>query len=383
MFLTVGDLNMHVRIEGPPGAPAVLMLHSLGTCLHVWDAQAAALSSSYRVIRPDLRGHGLTSVTPAPYSIAVLARDMLALLDALGVEQAHVAGLSIGGMVAQGLAALAPTRVRSLILCDTAMTIPTAESWHQRVAGVRANGMASIADGVLARWVTPGYMARPEALGLKAMLLRTDAEGYCGAALAIAGEDLTEATSCLRMPALVLVGDQDVSTPVAAAQAMAAAIPGARLQVIPGAGHIPNDEQAEIVNAAIQDFLRPDVSDRYAAGLAVRKQVLGEAHVARATANATDFDREFQAYITRTAWGEIWTNDVLDRRTRSLLVLALMAALGHHEEFKLHIRASRNTGATPREIAAAMQQVACYAGIPAGNSAIRIARETFKEMGTE
>ncbi len=124
------------------------------------------------------------------------------------------------------------------------------------------------------------------------------------------------------------------------------------------------------------------VEDFYESGMAVRRQVLGEAHVARATAGITDFDRAFQEFITRTAWGGVWTRPGLDRRTRSLLTMALMAALGHHEELKLHVRASRNTGATPEELAEVLIQVAAYAGIPAGNSAVRIAKETLKEMGS-
>jgi 3-oxoadipate enol-lactonase/4-carboxymuconolactone decarboxylase len=114
--------------------------------------------------------------------------------------------------------------------------------------------------------------------------------------------------------------------------------------------------------------------------MAVRKQVLGEAHVARAAAAMTAFDAPFQEFIVRTAWGGVWTRPGLDRRTRSLLTMGLMAALGHHEEFKLHIRASRNTGATPADIAEVLIQVAAYAGIPAGNSAVRVAKETFREM---
>ena len=127
-------------------------------------------------------------------------------------------------------------------------------------------------------------------------------------------------------------------------------------------------------------FLSPENPDYYDAGMTVRRQVLGEAHVDRATAGITDFDRAFQHFITRTAWGSVWTRPGLDRRTRSLLTIALMAALGHHEELKLHVRASRNTGATPEDIAETLIQVSVYAGIPAANAAFRVAKETFKEM---
>lgn len=380
MFIHADDLDIHVQVSGPPGAPPLLLLHSLGTSLHVWDGQAAALSDSFRVIRMDLRGHGLTTVTKGPGTIARLAQDALAVLDALGVQHAHIAGLSIGGLVAQSLATQAPRRVSSLILCDTAMAIPPPEGWHTRAATVRAQGMGAIADAVMARWVTPGFMATPGAAGLRAMLLRTDPEGYAAAAEAIAAADLTVSTSELTVPALIIVGDQDLATPLASAEALQAAIKGASLVVLPGAAHIPTVEFPAEVAATMRQFLQPVVTDYYEAGLAVRKQVLGEAHVARATGAITDFDRDFQAFITRTAWGGVWTRTGLDRRTRSLLTIAMMAALGHHEELKLHVRASRNTGATPQDIAEVLMQVAVYGGVPAANAAVRIAKETFKEM---
>ena len=185
---------MHVQIDGPQSAPALLLLHSLGTDGRVWEPQAAALADSFRVIRPDLRGHGLSVATPGPGSIARLAQDALAVLDALGVGQAHVGGLSIGGMVAQQLAAAAPGRVASLVLCDTAMAIPPPAFWRERAAIVRARGMAAIADAVVGRWVTPASLGAAATEGLRMMLLRTDPEGYAAAAEAIAAADLTAAT---------------------------------------------------------------------------------------------------------------------------------------------------------------------------------------------
>lgn len=255
MFLRAAGLTFHVQISGRDDAPPLLMLHSLGTSLHVWDEQAAALAARFRVIRPDLRGHGLTGVTPGPYSIEGMARDVLALLDALGIARAHVAGLSIGGMIAQALAALAPARVASLMLCDTAMAIPPAGLWHERAALVRARGMEAVLEPVLARWVTPDFLGSPEADGLRAMLRRTDPEGYAGAAEAIAADDRSPATATLRIPAVVLLGAADAATPLAAAEALRAAIPGARLAVIPASAHIPTVEQPELVSEALLRFL--------------------------------------------------------------------------------------------------------------------------------
>jgi 3-oxoadipate enol-lactonase/4-carboxymuconolactone decarboxylase len=266
------------------------------------------------------------------------------------------------------------------MLVDTALAIPPAQSWTDRAAKVRAEGIGSIADAVLARWVTQPFMNAPETHGLREMLMRTPAEGYAAAAEAIAAADLTSASSTLHVPALIVVGDQDLATPVASAQALNEAIAGSALVIIENAAHIPTVEKPAEVTAALTAFLTPPITDYFAAGMGVRKQVLGEAHVARATANITDLDLDFQSFITRTAWGSVWTRPGLDRRTRSLLTVAMMASLGHEEELKLHLRASKNTGATPADIAEALMQVAVYAGVPAANSAFRAAKEIFKEI---
>jgi len=380
MFIKVKDLAIHVLIEGPPGAPPLVLLHSLGTTAHIWDAQAAALSRSFRVIRPDLRGHGLTTCTPGPYSMALFADDLAALLTALEIDEVHLGGISIGGLIAQSFAAAHPGRVASLMLVDTALSIPPAQSWTDRAAKVRAEGMGSIADAVLARWVTPAFLDAPETHGLREMLMRTPAEGYAAAAEAIAAADLTASTSTLQIPTLIVVGEQDQATPIASAQALNAAIAGSSLAIIENAAHIPTVEKPAEVTAVLSQFLSPAVTDYFTAGMNTRKQVLGEAHVARASANATDFDREFQAFITRTAWGAVWSRPGLDRRTRSLVTLSILGALGREEELKLHLRATKNTGATPADVAEALMHVAVYAGVPAANSAFRIAKEVFGEI---
>lgn len=378
MFVRANGIAMHVQVDGPAAAPVLVLLHSLGTSGHVWDAQARALAGPFRVVRPDLRGHGLTEVTAGPYGIAGLAADVLAVLDVLGIGQAHVGGLSIGGLVAQGVAHRAPGRVASLILCSTALALPPAQGWRDRAALVRAGGIAAVVDAVMARWVTPGFMGDAAAVGLRQMLLRTAPEGYAGAAEAIAGADLSADTAGLRLPALVLVGDRDEATPPASARALCDAL-GGSLVVLPGAAHIPTVEAADGVTAAIRGFLLPPVRDWEAAGMAMRRRVLGEAHVDRALAAMTDVDRDFQAFATRTAWGGVWTRPGLTLRERSLLVLTMLASLGHHEELRLHTRATRNTGATPADIGEAMLHVAAYAGIPAANSAMRVVKETLAE----
>ncbi len=379
MFITANGLTLHLRIDGATSAPPLVLLHSLGTCAEVWEPQVAELARSFRVIRPDLRGHGLTEATPGDYSMDLLAADLIAVLDALDLGAVHLGGISIGGMIAQHVAARHPARVASLILVDTAMAIPPPALWHERIAQVRAGGIASVADAVLARWLTPALATKAAAKSLRTILLRTSVDGYCGAAAAIAAADLRATTGQLRQPTLILVGRDDLVTPVTAAEALHRAIAGSSLVLIDNAAHIPTYEQPEAITAAITDFLHPAITNAYETGLATRKRVLGEAHVARSLANATDFDRDFQHFITEMAWGKVWTRPGLDHRTRSLLTLVITAALGREEEFKLHLRATRNTGVTHTEIAEALMHAAIYAGVPAANAAFRMAKEVFAE----
>jgi 3-oxoadipate enol-lactonase/4-carboxymuconolactone decarboxylase len=379
MFVPANGVVVHVTVQGPPAAPAALLLHSLGTCAEVWDEVARALSCSFRVIRPDLRGHGLTEVTDGPYTIDQLARDALALLDALEVRAAHVAGLSLGGMIAQAAACLSPGRVLSLALASTALALPPPDRWRERARTVRSGGTAAIADEVLGRWVTPEQARSAEARGLRAMLLRTAPEGYAGAAEALADADLGPAVRALRVPALVLAGDRDVVTPVATAEALSGALPGAELVVIEGSAHIPIGRSAAAVSAAMLRFLVPPSHDSYDAGMIVRKQVLGEAHVARATEAISDLDRDFQSFITRTAWGGVWARPHFDPRTRSILTIALLATLGREAELEMHLRAIRNTGATSADVAELLLHVAAYAGIPAANAAMRVAKRILED----
>jgi len=395
MFIATRTHLAHVTVDGPPGAPVLLLLHSLGTSSAIWDAQARALSTSLRVVRADLRGHGLSEVTPGPYTIEQLGGDALAVLDALGVRAAHVGGASLGGMVAQAVAHAAPERVLSLVLSGTALAIPPASRWRDRAALVRERGVEVIADDVVARWVTPAYRGSPEARGLRAILTRTAPEGYAASAEAIAAADLTLATRRLRVPALVLVGDRDEATPPSSAEALRDAIPGARYVVIQNAAHIAPVERADDVTSAMRSFLsslldRGDAAragggneSAYDAGMAARTEVLGEAYVAGRRAAESGLDRDFQRFITETAWGRVWARPHFDRRTRSIVTVALLAALGREHELALHLRACRNTGATPEDIAELLLHVAVYAGVPAANHAMRIAKDVLENHDEE
>lgn len=375
-FLDIAGATLNVRDEGPRGSPAVLLVHSLGTCLELWDAQAAALAHSYRVIRFDLRGHGLSSLGPTVEPAARIARyaaDATAILDELGIAAAHVGGISIGGMIAMTLAASAPARVRSLSLFDTALVFRRPEQWRERAAIVRAQGVEPLVDTALSRWVSPAYAATPAGRGLRAILRRTSREGYAAAAEALAVTDLTGLR--LSMPALVVVGERDPSSPPAVAEALAETLTGSKLVVIPGAYHVPLGEYAETVNATMLEHLKGSRPD----GAQVRREVLGADHVQRASAATTMLDRDFQAFITKVAWGEVWARPHFDRRTRSIVTLALLAGLGREDELALHIQAMQNTGTSEADLTELLLHVAVYAGIPAANAAMRVAKRVLAE----
>ncbi len=383
MFLHLGDTQFHALVEGPPSssvAPAVLMLHSIGTNLHLFDPQAAALARNHRVIRMDLRGHGLSGVTPQEGSMAQHARDAFALLDALGERQAHVLGCSIGGRIALEMAAMAPERVASLILLDTAAEFPPPASWQQRMEIARAQGMAGLVDMVMPRWVVDASLASSQ--GLRRMLLGTDPAGYAASAAALRDARAGDIAGRIGCPATILVGDRDIATPPAMAEALRDMIPGAALHIIPEAAHLPTLERAAPVTEAVLAHLAARAPQPGAeGGLAIRKSVLGAAHVERAQKGVTALDAAFQDWITANVWGGVWTRPGLPRHTRSMLTLAMMAALGRHEEFELHVRATRNTGVTADELAEILLQVGAYAGVPAANSALKIAKRILAEEG--
>ena len=246
---------MYVRQSGPHDAEPLLLLHSLGTQGAIWDAPAASLAQCYRVICPDLRGHGLIDITAGPYTVAGLARDAACLLDALGVSRARVAGFLWAAWWRKRWQRDRRKWCAALVLIGTALVIPPAQAWRDRAVAVCCCGMAHLTEMAVARWLVASSVQSPQADGLRAMLGRTDAEGYAASAEAIASADLNETTPGLRLPTLILVGDQDAATPLASAEALRHATPGSILQVIEPAAHIPSMEPVEQVSAAMRAFL--------------------------------------------------------------------------------------------------------------------------------
>jgi 3-oxoadipate enol-lactonase / 4-carboxymuconolactone decarboxylase len=364
-------VELHHRLEGPDGAPVVMLAGSLGTSMQMWDDQAAAFAAGHRVLRYDHRGHGGSPVPPGPYTMDELVDDVLALLDRLGIERVTFCGLSMGGAVGMTLALRAPERIERLVLCCTAMHLGPPEQWLDRAATVRDHGIEALAPTVLERWLTPS--APPEMVARLYSLLRsTPAEGYAGCCEAIAGYDVRGALGAVRAPTLAIAGAHDPATPPAELEAIVAEIPDARLHVLGGAAHLANVEQASAFNHALASFLEGE-------GMRTRRAVLGDAHVDAAIEATTDFTADFQDFITRYAWGEIWTRPGLDRRMRSAVTLTALVALGHENELAMHVRAARRNGLSDDEIKEILLQCAIYCGVPAANSAFAVARRVLEE----
>ncbi|MGN6582147.1 MAG: 3-oxoadipate enol-lactonase [Rhizobiaceae bacterium] len=255
-FARVNGAVAHYEDRSARNGRAVVFSNSLGTDFRIWDGVIARLPADLRIIRYDKRGHGLSEATPTPYQMTTLVEDLAALLDRLEVESAVVVGLSVGGMIAQGLAALRPDLVSALMLMDTAHKIGTIEGWNNRIDTVRQKGMAAVADGILAGWFTEKYRNEvADFAGYRAMLLRNDINGYTGVCAALRDADLTESTRALKVPTLCVAGEHDATTSPALMRKTAELIPGARLEVIKNAGHIPCVERPEEVAGLIAGFL--------------------------------------------------------------------------------------------------------------------------------
>ncbi|GAC1534929.1 MAG: 3-oxoadipate enol-lactonase [Candidatus Velthaea sp.] len=260
-FVRAGDLNVFYELTGPADAPVVLFANSLGTNVHVWDAQAAVFANEFRVLRYDMRGHGLTDGAGTAASIATLARDVAALLDALTIARVSFIGLSIGGMVGQRFAAEYPARTEALVLCATGNQIGTADVWNARIASLERDGMPAVLEGVLARWFTSDTHAqRPEVIrGFGTMLDRMPAAGYAAGCAAVRDADLRADDARITAPTLIVSGGKDAVTPPSAGEEMKARIPSALMCVLPNAAHILSVEEPDEFNVQVLAFLRDSV----------------------------------------------------------------------------------------------------------------------------
>ena len=401
------------QVGGPAGAPTLVLLNSLGTGTEMWAPCLGALAEQLRVVSIDTRGHGRSpAAPPGPCTLADLGRDVLAVLDALdrrdaldgldgrdglgrqdgpegqdgldgrdgpGGRRVHLAGLSLGGMIGMWLAVHHPQRVGRLALLCTSAHLPPAQGWLDRAATVRHHGMAAVADAVVGRWVTPELAARdPELVaGLRDMLTGTDPDSYAQCCEAIGAMDLRPDLGRIAAPTLVIGGAQDPATPPEHQRAIAAGIPGARLELLDPAAHLATVERPGAVAALLLDHF--GAGGTLAAGFATRRAVLGDAHVDRAVAATTELTAPFQELATRYAWGTVWSRPGLARRERSIATLAALVTLGAEPELAMHLRAAVRNGLTPAEIAEVLLHTAVYAGLPRANRAFAIAEEVLAE----
>ncbi|MEU6551905.1 4-carboxymuconolactone decarboxylase [Streptomyces sp. NPDC046915] len=422
--------TLQYRFDGPEDAPVLILGPSLGTTWHMWDRQVPELARQWRIFRFDLPGHGGAPAHPAG-SVSELTARLLAMLDGLGVHRFGYAGCALSGAVGIELALRHPERLASLALVAASPRFGTADEFRQRGVIVRTNGLDPIARTSPDRWFTSGFAAAQPAITEWAvqMVRTTDPGCYIAACEALAGFDVRPELGRVGVPTLVLVGSDDQVTGPAEARTLVAGIPDARLAVVPGASHlVPVEQPAAVTDLLVRHFstawqpahehatghtalpaiapqpvlavppqarpiaeIAPAVAvpqqlpgrpDPYDAGLKARREVLGDAHVDRALAQADDFSGDFQEFVTRYAWGEIWDRPGLDRRTRSCVTLTALVAGGHLEELAVHTRAALRNGLTPGEIKEVLLQAAVYCGVPAANSAFRVAQQVIREETT-
>ncbi|MFE0734951.1 alpha/beta fold hydrolase [Streptomyces sp. NPDC058855] len=410
--------TLQYRVDGRDDAPVLVLGPSLGTTFHMWDRQIPELTRDWRVVRFDLPGHGGAPAEPFT-SVAELGDRLLATLDSLGVPRFGYAGCSLGGAVGLDLALRAPHRVASLALVATSPRFGTADEFRQRGVIVRTNGLEPMARTAPERWFTPVFAgAQPAIVDWAVQMVRTtDPACYVSACEALAVFDVREALGGIGVPALVLVGSEDQVTGPAEARTLVAGISDARLAVVPGASHLAPVEQPAAVTELLMDHFastvqdtsgtlivppypaaapvppaepaapapaavpaeagRPDPYDR---GLSLRREILGDAHVDQALADEAGED--FQALVTRYAWGEVWSRDGLDRRTRSVVTLTALIAGGHREALADHTRAALRNGLSPLELREIVLHTAVYCGLPAADAALRVVTRVVEEETT-
>ncbi len=257
-FVRVGEVLLNYRVDGHAGAPALVLVNSLGTDARIWDDVIARLRDDYLIVSYDKRGHGLSDAPAGDYSLHDHLADLSGLLDHLGLERVALAGVSVGGLIAQGFALQLPARAAALMLMDTAPRLGDAASWRERIDAVRDGGLETIVHAVMERWFSPQFFRNePEALaGWRNLFLRTDPIGYIGTCATLRDTDLSGEVGAIACPTLVVGGDEDRSTPPEIVRACAAAIPGAAYQAIADVGHIPSIEKPAELAALMTSFFK-------------------------------------------------------------------------------------------------------------------------------
>jgi 3-oxoadipate enol-lactonase/4-carboxymuconolactone decarboxylase len=399
-----------VRLTGAANRadlPLLVLGPSLGTSsATLWGQCASAgLTDVFDVVAWDLPGHGYNhSVPEESFTVAELAQGVLRVVDEILEQRDQYAGPfayagdSVGGAVGLQLMLDHPRRVAAAVLLCTGAKIGEESMWTGRIAQVSMSGTSVMVSGSAERWFAPGFLDRSPDTGsaLLHALQDADDQGYMLVCEALAHFDVRDRLGEIRVPVLAVAGSADAVTPVAGLREIADGVQDGRLAELEGVAHLaPAESPTEVAWLIRQHVLGheppeesevPGVAARgpaYDAGMVVRREVLGDAHVDRATESATDLTREFQEFITGYAWGGVWTRPGLDRRSRSMITLTALIARGHHEEFAMHVRAARTNGLTDNEIKELILQSAIYCGVPDANTAFRIAQRVLSELDHE
>ncbi len=260
MRIKVNDIHINYELSGKRGGQVVVLSHSLSSSLLMWTPQMDALNPYFRVLRYDIRGHGNSDAPSGPYTLKLLAQDVIQLLDALDIDRVHFVGLSLGGMIGQSLALNNPDRLKSLTLCDTAAVVPAEAQplWQERMDKARKEGMEALLEQTMERWFTPSFLKQNSKILIliRGQLLATPVSGYIGCAEAIRKLDYLDRLSEIKIPTLIMVGEDDPGTPVSASEAIYERISNSKLVILPSARHLSNVEQADAFNAALLKFLK-------------------------------------------------------------------------------------------------------------------------------
>ena len=260
MLIEANGIQINYELSGKNDAPMVVLSHSLGSSMVMWNPQLEVLEPYFRVLRCDMRGHGDSETTEGAYTLDLLAADVIGLLDALKIDRVHFVGLSIGGMIGQCLALNYPQRFRSLTLCDTSPVLPDEAKplFQERMDLANTQGMPALIEGTLERWFTPPYRAQnPPAIDLiRNQFLATSVAGFNGCSAAIMGLNYLDRLAEIKLPTLIMVGEDDPGTPVEASETIHGLIPNSKLVVLPSAAHLSNIEQSEAFNSHLLSFLQ-------------------------------------------------------------------------------------------------------------------------------
>lgn len=378
-----------VELSGDATLPLLVVGPSLGTsATALWSHVADRLGRQFHVVGWNLPGHDGAPVGE-PFTMTELAAGVLSYVDGIRRVRADdrrfvYAGVSAGGAVGLQLLLDASTEIGAAALLCTGARIGTAEAWQERAATVRSSGTPSMVTNSAQRWFATGFLEKEPAVGtaLLDVLQHTDAEGYAQVCEALADFDVRDRLCEITAPVLAVAGAADVPTPPASLEEIASGVGQGRVVVFDEIAHLAPAETPDRVARLLRDHLLPSptLREAYDNGMVVRREVLGEAHVDRATAAITPFTEEFQELITQYAWGTIWTRPGLDRRSRSMITLSVLIARGNHEELAMHLRAAIRNGLTEEEIKELILQTAIYCGVPEANTAFRIASDTISHL---